>query len=216
MTSFDTVSKKCFVCKEKNYYQVLSSTNQFGPSDLDMRPPEMMRSTMSSWIQECPDCGYIANNIDDETTVTLEWLQNNESFKTCGNLKFKSNLSESFYKKYLIDVADGRERDAFYSLVRTAWGCDDCDDEENAIHCRKMAIEQLDKFTTTEREKENLIVAKADLLRRSKQFDAVIDEYSNKTFSQDILNKIIAFQIKLAKMKDSTCYTVADAIEDNT
>ena len=88
-----------------------------------------------------------------------------------------------------------------------------------------MAIEQLDKVILIEKDVEYYLLLKADLLRRSEQFEKLINEFENKTFPENIRfgtysreesNKIIAFQVEIAKNSDSDCYTVADALKNNT
>lgn len=62
---------------------------------------------------------------------------------------------------------------------------------------------------------ETLTIAKADVLRRAELFDQVIEEYSGKVFSEDLLNEICQFQIEKAKQKDADCYRVCDAHPGN-
>ena len=58
--------------------------------------------------------------------------------------------------------------------------------------------------------KETASLVRADLLRRTGQFNVLIKEYENVTFSDDLLNDIVAFQIKKAKEESDGCYTVDD------
>ena len=60
MTTLDEAKKKCAVCGKISAHFEVTSTNTFGAPDLDTRPPEMMRSTMDMWVQECPSCGYLS------------------------------------------------------------------------------------------------------------------------------------------------------------
>lgn len=62
-----------------------------------------------------------------------------------------------------------------------------------------------------EKANENLLLIKADLLRRTGAFKVLITEFEKKTFSEDIMNRVIAFQIDRAKKKDTRRYTVEDA-----
>ena len=98
----------------------------------------------------------------------------------------------------------------FDSIMRCAWACDDSLDLDNAIYCRKLALEVIEKLQGEN--KEDLLVIKADILRRSGQFDIVINKYKNKKFKNDILNKIIKFQILKCNEHDVKCYTVSDAL----
>ena len=100
------IKQTCFVCGKESSVTVMASTNTLGGTpDLDLRPAEMMRSTMPRWIQECPHCGYIAGSLDKETTVTQKWLKGMH-FISCGDRWFRSDLAEKFYKYYLICMED--------------------------------------------------------------------------------------------------------------
>ena len=61
------------------------------------------------------------------------------------------------------------------------------------------------------RNKDNLLVLKSDLMRRAGQFDELIEQYADVSFDDDLLDKILAFQIGKAKEKDDRCYRVEDA-----
>ena len=203
------IEEVCFVCENESRQTVLASTNQFGAPDLDLRPPEMARSTMCWWVHECPHCGYVSEDLSDETTVTKEWLES-EEYLSLDNIKFEDELAIIFYKRYLINNKERHYKSAFNALLRSAWACDDANDVENAVYCRKKAIETLKKFKASGKQKDTFVLIKADLLRRSGQFDLLIEELKDKTFSDEFLNKVAGFQIEKARQKDTACYTLAD------
>ena len=205
------VTKRCAVCGEASEQIILTSTNRFGAPDLDLRPPEMMRSTMRWWIQKCPNCSYVSGDIENATSARVKWMKAIELVLS-DKMKFKSSLAEDFYKHYLISHRDMRVKDAFYAILHAAWACDDCLDGENAVFCRKLAIEELDRFVEPPRMNENLLIVRADLLRRSGEFDRLIREYQSKSFSTDLLNAAIRFQLERARACDSACYTF-DSVE---
>jgi len=211
MTTSWNVSKKCFMCQTESSCEVLGSSNTFGGTpDLDTRPPEMMRSTMDWWIQECPHCGYVAGRLDNETSISPAFLKS-QRYTTCAGRNFQYALAVKFYKDYLIRLEDGDHGGAFNAALNAAWACDDYDTEENAVHCRLMALEQLDKVLAQNScDADDLIVMRADLLRRTGQFDRLAEEYSNKKFENELLNKVIAFQLAKAKAQDTLCYRLED------
>ena len=214
MTMVIKVMQKCFVCGEETRRRVLGSTISMGSPDLDLRPPKMKRITMGLWIQRCPHCGYVSEDLSDDTSVGKDWLASNE-YKTCDGIKFESDLAAGFYQRHMIGLADKKTGDAFYALLHSAWACDDAKDEENAIRCRKLAlplIERLIGECDAERA-ETLKALKADLLRRALLFDSLIEEYAGQTFSSEILNKVVSFQLERARRQDAGCYTVKDAAE---
>ena len=103
MTIIRNFDQKCSVCAKSSPQPVLTSTNSFGYPDLDLRPPEMQRSTMGTWIHECPHCGYVAGSLEEESDISEDFLKGDE-YLTCEGLDFKSDLSKLFFRSYLISM----------------------------------------------------------------------------------------------------------------
>lgn len=213
MTTMDREVKKCAVCGSKHEYTVIMSTNSFGSPDLDLRPPEMQRSTMDLWVEECPDCGYVASDISDKPgRVTKEWLQS-QAYVTCDGIRFRSELASEFYKQFKICLLNRKTERAFCAIHQAAWACDDSKDVKNAIVCRDLAIPLIEKLIAKKHKNtENFLLVKADLLRRAGHFERVAAEYSDTTFDNDIMDKVRLFQLEKAAEQDTACYTVQDAL----
>jgi len=215
MSRIIPITKKCALCNREHEYRELASTNSFGACDLDLRPPEMKRSTMPLWVEQCPFCGYVSSDIsklpigESKVNQVKEFISK-ESFKCVEEKAFASKLACKFYKQYMLGREFGNKEQAFYALLHAAWSCDDENDKNNAIICRKTALEFLEFLILNDKDNENLRLQKADLLRRSGDFDAVIQQYNGEKFSNELLNKIVRFQIEKSKLKDDACYTVAD------
>ena len=203
--------EKCWVCGKPSPQPVLLSTNSMGYPDLDLRPPEMQRSTMNTWIHECPHCGYVASDLGDELKISKDFLKCNE-YLTCDGHDFKGELSKRFYKKYLIAKQSDDTLGCFLALRNCAWKCDDFDDE-NAKDIRKLALPYLDALIEKDDEDKNtLLLIKSDFLRRSGEFEHVISEYENMTIGEELMDNIVQFQIQKAIEKDAGCYTVKDVV----
>ncbi len=210
------IPKKCVLCEREHTYPMIVSTSTFGACDLDLRPSELKRSTMPLWVMECPFCGYVAADISKLPTKTAEKrkVQNFVSsiaFLGAGDKNFENELAARFYKQHTIAIAFGDENTAFYALLYAAWACDDAKDKGNALFCRKKALEFLEPLILKDAGNENLPLIKADLLRRSGSFDAVIEQFSSKKLQNEAANKIVHFQVEKSKLKDDACYTVLDA-----
>ena len=211
MSTFFDAKETCFVCRRAGTYREIGSTNAFGPSDLDLRPPEMKRSTMFAWVHECPGCGYAASDVSDQTGVTEDFLAS-EEYRTCAGLDFLSALAARFYKQHMILLHDGDADGAFWAALHAAWASDDARDQKNAAACRLEALRILQGLLDVSFPRnETMLLMKADLLRRSGQFSAVIREFGELSFSDELLEKIRAFQVKKAREEDDGCYTVRDA-----
>ena len=212
MTIITKFEKKCSVCGRTSLQPVLGSTNTWGYPDIDLRPPEMQRSTIDTWLVECPHCGYVASNIENKLEVPADILKTDE-YLTCEGKNFKSKLSERFYKHYLISKAKKDYDSEFLSLLHCAWTCDDRDDEL-AVEIRKMALKSMYKIEPQEDDEKNALkLIEADLLRRSLQFDEVIEKFKDVILDDETQNDIISFQIELSMNKDSDCHTVEEVVK---
>ena len=196
---------KCPICENEIEIYVLASTNTSGFPDLDLRPPEMERSTMNTWMHECPHCGYAASDFEKTPEVSRDFISG-EAYRKCDGHEFINPLSKRFYHGYMISE-DDKER--FNFLLYCAWTCDDADDDENAVSIRKKSLKYLDLLELN----DNISLLKADILRRSNQFDAVIEGYSSASYPEEIHNQISAFQVEKAVQKDSACYTIEDVLK---
>ncbi len=213
MTTMVREVKECAACGSKHEYSVIASTNSFGAPDLDLRPPEMQRSTMYLWVEECPDCGYVASDITNKPgRVTKEWLQS-QAYGTCDGIHFRSDLASRFYKHYKISLLNRKTEQAFCAIHHAAWACDDCKDAKEAVACRELAITLIEKLIAKKHKNaDNFLIMKADLLRRAGRYEQVIAEYSAMAFENDIMDKVRLFQLEKAAEQDAGCYTVQDAL----
>jgi hypothetical protein len=57
------------MCGEVSEQLLISSLNELTPSDLDLRPGQMLRSTMAHWVLRCPSCGYVVDEGAEEETA---------------------------------------------------------------------------------------------------------------------------------------------------
>ena len=204
MTMIRDLDQICSVCSKPSPQAVLLSTNSMGYPDLDLRPPEMQRSTMNTWIHECPHCGYVASDLEDELEISKEFLES-EEYLTCEGYDFKADLSKLFYKKYLIAKQSDNALDCFLSLRNCAWKCDDYGDEK-AITIRKQALPYIDELIQKDDEDKNLLlVMKSDFLRRSGEFEKLLSVYENLTLGDELLDRIIQFEIQKTLEKDTEC-----------
>ena len=202
---------ECGLCGKVSSQPILTSTNSMGYCDLDLRFPPMKRDTMNTWVVECPHCGYVAKKLDEKPRVGEDFVKS-EAYTTCDGNQFKSNLSKIFYRNYLISKSEDNLEEEFYNILHCIWTCDDSDDIL-AEDMRKMAVGLIEKLLE-EKFDDKLNIVKADLLRRSRQFDRVIEEYGNATQEDQRLKNIIRFQVGKSYLKDDGCYTIKDVIDE--
>ena len=217
MTTLHTDRFTCAVCGTESEHTIVASTNQFGSPDLDLRPPEMARSTIAFWVQECPNCGYVAADISDATKLDPSLLTT-ERYLSFDGMPFgddrQATLAKRFYKQYILaeDVEDDRE--ALSALMHAAWVCDDDGNDEAGSLCRSKAAEKATALIEHgPSDRDGLQMMRADLLRRSGNFDDAIRTCSVLSFSDETLEKVRMFELMKAQEGDMSCHTVAEAVE---
>jgi hypothetical protein len=215
MTTLFRETKTCFVCGNKSEHTAIGSTNSFGSPDLDLRPPEMQRSTMPHWIQRCPTCGYCAASIAEGPEIAKEIVRSPDYLAQRDDPAFPW-LADNFLCSSLIQAADSKESAAGWDALHAAWTCDD-QAAEKAEFCRRKAIvlfiaaRAKGQPFAKERTTEDLLLA--DLYRRSTQFDEVEGVCANGLAQRphQLMAVVFLAQRQLARGRDSKRYTVADA-----
>lgn len=209
MTTITRMPVQCPICGSTWESPTVMSTNAFGSMDLDTRPPEMRRSTMCYWLKECHECGYVATDMDEKPPVESDFLTK-EKYVTCDGYSFENSMARSFYRHHLIMLEAGDIMTAVHSLLHAAWVCDDtCDN--NAILLRVKLAEIMGEYLKTHYD-ESLDIMRADVLRRSGQFNRLLEEYEGNEYSEALLTTIVKYEISLAMNEDDGCYTVSDAV----
>ena len=207
---------KCSVCGYSSEQVVVCSTNQIGSPDLDLRPPQMERSTLQYHVQECPFCSYANRSIELKPPkgMTLDWLRS-EAYQSCDKLNLISMQEKKFYHYYLICKKQNRLANLFYALRDTIWICDDNNDSEIASFLRIKAApmaRKLYKRTLNPIYK----VIECDMLRRAGKFDEVKSFNHVFTFrDRRLLNQILDYERKKAAECNSCCFTIAEVLEEN-
>ncbi len=167
--------EKCAICGKTSEHNAILSTNIFGSADLDFRPPEMQRSTIDTWIQTCPSCGYCAPTISICLEKSSEEVVRSDSYHQQLNNTEYPKLANIFLCFSLIQESAGGYAKAGKACIHAAWSCDDVGSDAGAQKCRKKAVTLLQKakensqrFLKQAISEETLMV---DLLRRSGQFE---------------------------------------------
>lgn len=214
MTTLSHESIVCTMCGQISEQLVLGSTNTFGSPDLDLRPPEMRRSTMRTWVMECPGCGYVYGDISQAVEIAPGWLQS-EEYRGHDGLAPQSEQAGRFIRAALIKQHVGRPMDAMHQYHSAAWASDDAGDTACAIACRKRALVIIEEELKPDggQEEQNLRLMAADMMRRAGMFDEMIAACESMRVEGEALEKIVAFQLERARQLDSGCYTVSDALE---
>jgi hypothetical protein len=209
---------QCAVCGEKSEHFTVGSTNTSGSMDLDTRPPEMMRSTISMWIMVCPSCGYCSMDISKCTEKSRELVRSPAYQRQLKNPQFP-DTANAFLCSSLIKEPAGQYARAGWESIHAAWVCDDSGSVLSARECRKKAVVLLQKA----KEKGQSFAAAAggsealltDLLRRSELFvqaTKICNEGLNNSKTEAIFLEILRLQKALILKKDTACHTVSERL----
>ena len=217
MTTICPVSRTCAVCGTESRQIVLGSTNAFGPSDLDTRPAEMLRSTLPYWIERCPACGFCAPNIS-ELMEGAAGIVRTPAYQQQFRDPDVPTLASSVLCYAMILEHRALYADAGWAAVHAAWACDD-EGSPAAIRCReravplfRMALEQRQTVARQPGGNEGIF---ADLLRRSGQDgDALAACRDGLALDPEpLIAAVLRFQQVLIGQGDRKAHTIADAME---
>ncbi|BDG74042.1 hypothetical protein Rmf_39710 [Roseomonas fluvialis] len=208
------------MCHSTSIQTTLASTNRFGTADLDLRPPEMVRSTMTAWIQACPNCGYVAEKIGVEL-LTPDLVRRVLAGDRWRELMFGwkgPDLASAFLRASLLKRELGQPHDAADSALRAAWVADDRHDRVLSIECRKEAT-QLTDLALEGKDPDDeacrrMRIRQVDILRRAEIWTAA------ERLCEDLLDGspegtagiVLRFQASLIQKRDTYCYAISDAL----
>ena len=214
MTTFAQKEVNCAVCGTTVEMNILASTNAMGSSDLDLRPPEMQRSTMHTWVQQCPQCGFCNGSIDDAPSGSNE-LVTSAQYKAQLEDDRLPELARRFLCAAMV-VDNEDRRSAAHSKLCAAWVCDDAELQDAAQECRRGAIALLEDLESLEDPSQAVLESAIviDMLRRVGEFSVAeerCDQLVSETSDENLL-AILSFQKDLISTQDTGCHSVDEAI----
>ena len=217
MTTFVEQRVTCAVCGHESEFNALGSTNQFGHPDLDTRPPEMARSTMPWWLQECPSCGYCSESIGEVSWGARVIVESAAFADFRAGLAELPKLARTFRTAAFIAAECGRYADAFHHTLHEAWVYDDLGDTVRASAARLNAV---DFFKLVSLEEEYFdewgddAPVQVDLLRRAGAFERAaeictrwLDGHCNWE-----VRKILEFELALCQRRDAERHSMGELV----
>jgi hypothetical protein len=217
MTTIGKLMVNCCLCGSGEAFKCVKSTNECGLPDLDTRPPEMLRSTIFTWVQQCPECGYCATDISEAPTQGETVIYSSEYIQQLNDETYP-DLANSFLCKALIDKASGDYAEAVWAVIHAAWACDDAKKAEAARKCRIKAADLITKATSAGQavsdEDGEATAIQVDLLRRAGRITEArkILAENRGSISDETFSKILDFQDDLLKRGDVACHTIEEAV----
>ncbi|MGV6852048.1 MAG: DUF2225 domain-containing protein [bacterium] len=219
MTTMYEEEVECCICGEKSNHMGIGSTNSFGSPDLDTRPPEMQRSTIYQWIQRCPSCGYCSPDLSECGDKTKEIVNSKEYQSLIGSQEIPevaaSFLALSYEKEKQQEYSDSAWR-----AIHAAWICDDENDLELSIKCRKQAVDLVEKANGLGQKIADQAGASEaitiDLMRRSGMFQEALKlcSIAKAADIEDIIKQVIQYEEQLISKEDMDTHTISEALDE--
>jgi hypothetical protein len=209
MTTISQQNQTCCLCGAENIVSVLTSSNQQGPSDLDTRPSQMIRSTMFAWVHRCIDCGYTASDLSIALKLAAQTIKTWAYRSQLDDSHF-SDLADNFLCLAQIQEAAGQIEAAGWSTLEAAWDCDDEVNLTGAIYCRLKAIDLFERLPAPRPASIQAVLA--DLYRRTEQFSqaAAACEDGMASGPDALLIKVLKYQSRLIAEHDTDCHSLKE------
>jgi len=216
LTTFGEKKKTCFLCGTESMHKGLISTASLGSTDLDSRPPEPERSSLSYWIHTCPSCGYCAPDLSDGDRA-FEAVVRSEEYRNTLENPSTPRLAGQFLCWALLQESRKEYEKAGWAAIHAAWACDDAGAGQWAAKCRKRASELLMRaremgqwFAEDAGLEEAILV---DLLRRAGLFEKALRlcEERLRKEPEETVKVILQYQEDLIRKSDDGRHTVAEA-----
>jgi hypothetical protein len=185
------------------------SSNSFGSRDLDQRPPEMMRSTMASWLQECPFCGYVATDIG-KIDETARGFVRTPAFQALCADPAPDPVTRRFLVRAAIDAHGGDMESAFTQTLSAAWVADDSGRSSEATALRLRAA----AYAAAKAASLDTRMVLLDVLRRAEDWSGA-EMLADRLAAEQLghpYDTIVSFHRSKIVAKDTGRYTIADAL----
>lgn len=207
MTTFGRAEVLCGVCGAKAQQLFVTSTMQRDPPDLDGRPGEMMRSTMSRWITQCPSCGAIAGDLS-KLSWSITPVVQSAKYRAVLSDEQKPALARAFECAAILAQAARDPAQAYRWLVCAGWAADDAKAPSIAADYRRQAI-----AAAPAPESEQEAIAQLDVCRRAGLFEEAVRRASELSErSTKVARRIAEFQRARAMLEDVDVHQAADAL----
>lgn len=226
MTTLQPQAWECTLCGAESNQVEIRSTNELQPPDLDLRPGEMYRSTMSYWVHRCPRCGYVADADSKveaadlpESAGELVALVHSEEYRAqLRDSEFPETAQDLLCRASLVERL-GRPTGAGWHALQAAWACDDERSEGAARRCRERVLElwiraeedgtQIvdDGFADTQ-------LLFADVLRRAGRFEEARQRCHRGLSGrpEDPLRSLLEYEIELISREDTEAHSIGEVL----
>jgi hypothetical protein len=202
------------LCGQEIEEVVVGDVPADSPPDLDTRPGEPLRSTLSDWVRRCPDCGYCAGDISTIHEHAAEFVRSPTYQQQWAALGFPEKARE-FLCYALILQHVGQWADAGWTSLHAAWTCDDAGEIAAARRCREQALllwergKSLGQSFGDDLAMEYVLVV--DLYRRTGQFERAVVTCSEALDSENLnpmMAQLLRREKSLSERRDEAAHSI--------
>ena len=219
MTTIFESTVTCAVCGTESTVTGIGSTNEMGYRDLDLRPAQMMRSTIWGWVKECYACGYCAADLEVAEPGARVIVESAAFVDFRDSLADLSGLARAFRTASFIAAERLDHKQAFHYTLCEAWVHDDAGDGVRATAARLNAVDflnlvHLDGGSLFGEDGGDAAIA-ADLLRRAGAFDRAA-ELCTQALAEacdDYVRKILELELEHSRRHDAERHTMEEVPE---
>lgn len=217
MTQWLLEELECAICHKTSEHEQVDRIHLMGFKDLDTRPPEMLRSTLRVWVDECPHCGYCAQEMGEKHERAPDVIKRRE-YRATRNNPDLPRLVNRFLCWAMIQVATGDLRGGAWSTIHAAWACDDDGLQEQAKSMRVKAVVAYEQALEVGQATLQVGADQAvmvDLLRRASELERAKKVCVEALALEDLtpkITEILEYQWVLISQRDLGRYSVDQAL----
>lgn len=195
------ITKKCAVCGTESVQGEPAVSRVSGETDLDGRPGPPLRDTMRHWLMECPECGYIAEDITGAAKLAQDRIM--AAYRPFDELA-DAPVAARFAKFARYQIWHGEMHKACDYFLYAAWVYDDLGNNIRSRVMRRFSLDIANELAASvfPRVRARYMPIKADLLRRIGEFDKVLEMDANDGSLDSFDHEKLIWERELALLGD--------------
>lgn len=201
---------RCAVCGTESRQPAFRPAAPEQAPDLDLRPGEPLRSTMTRWLQQCPRCGYAAPDIASAHPAAAAAVAA-APFRALLADPLHPPLARRFLAWGHVLEETGALQAAAEATLQAAWVADDSGRADLSRQWRLDAVSLWRQGQALDHEQTVRVI---DALRRGGAFEdaAMTAEAALATTPPEAVREVLTLERRLALAGDDGRYTLASAM----
>ncbi|MFT8243194.1 hypothetical protein [Roseomonas sp. BN140053] len=201
---------RCAVCGTESRQSRPRAQPPEQAPDLDLRPGEPLRSTMATWLQQCPHCGYAAPDISRVHPAVAQAVAA-APFRALVNDTSHPALARRFLGWAHVLEESGALHAAAEATLQAAWVADDENQPELASLWRREAVALWRAGPPLDHEQTVRVV---DALRRARAWDdaGASARAAAADAPPEAAAQVLALEARLIAARDDGRHSVASAL----